>query len=173
MSTIMEPHCGRPMVPQTNAGQDPAPALFNVPDPWHLKVLVVEDDLADFHWTLTTLAGMEEYEVSILHAASAEAARDLIQTNDFDLALIDYQLPDGHGDELVTALRQRSSRCAPILLSGHNMAEVSHFALRSGAVAAISKDDLNPSLLETTIRFALRNQALIRAGDAKAKLHTP
>ena len=38
---------------------------------------------------------------------------------------------------------------------------------RCGAVAAISKDDLNPTLLETTIRFALRNHALIRKGEGK------
>ena len=153
--------------PQTEPGPDLAAAVRDVPDPWYLKVLVVEDDLTDFHWTKSTLAGMEEYEVSVVHAASVEAARALIAAHDFDIALIDYQLPDGHGDELVAGLRERASRCAPILLSGHRMAEVSHFALRSGAVAAISKDDLNPSLLETTIRFALRNQALICDGMAR------
>ena len=82
------------------------------------------------------------------------------------MALIDYQLPDGHGDELVLALAEADSACAPVLLSGHTMSEVSHFALRSGAVAALSKDDLNPSLLETTIRFALRNHALTRIAAA-------
>jgi DNA-binding NarL/FixJ family response regulator len=152
--------------PQPGPAAVPSPSPTPIDEPWHLNVLVVEDNPADLHWTTTTLAGMEEFEVSLTHAGTVAAAREAFETQDFDVALIDYHLPDGYGDDVVQALMARASGCAPVLLSGHTMSEVSHFALRSGALAAISKDDLNPTLLETTIRFALRNQALIRAASA-------
>ena len=166
MSIDRDGQHSRAELPQSSLESEIASVRAIPPEPWRLKILVVEDNATDFHWTKTTLEGMEEYEVSITHAASVEAARGMILTRHFDLALIDYQLPDGHGDEVVTALAEADTGCAPVLLSGHSMSEVSHFALRSGAVAALSKDDLNPSLLETTIRFALRNHALTRMAAA-------
>lgn len=156
-----------PTSPVPEASGDAADDALSFPDPWQLNVLVVEDNPSDLHWTVQTLEGMEDYEIRYLHAASVEAAVDLIGRHKFDVALIDYQLPDGHGDEVVSAIAARSSACAPVLLSGHTMSEVSHFALRSGAVAAMSKDDLNPGLLETTIRFALRNHAMTRLAADK------
>ena len=131
-------------------------------EPWLLKVLLVEDDPLDVHWVTQTLKSIEEFECNICHASSVEDARTAIAANDFDVALLDYHLPDGHGDDVVKILEDKAGRCAAIMVSGGTMSEVSLFALGAGAVAAIGKDDLNPSLLETTIRFALRNQAVRR-----------
>ena len=131
-------------------------------EPWLLNVLIVEDNALDVHWVTQTLKAVEEFECRISHAARVEDARALISAQDFDVALIDYHLPDGRGDDVLNILEQKAGRCAAIMVSGGTMSEVSLFALGAGAVAAIGKDDLNPSLLETTIRFALRNQAARR-----------
>lgn len=134
-------------------------ASSNYQEPWKLRVLVVEDNAADFHWVKNTLENMEEYETTIVPASSIATACAIMAEQQFDLALVDYQLPDGKGDEVLVRLRDSSNRCAAIMLSGYTMSEVSFFGLRGGAVAALSKDDLNPELLETTIRFALHNYA--------------
>ena len=131
-------------------------------EPWLLKILIVEDDPLDVHWLTQTLKLIEEFECHIIHVSSVEDARALIAQHDFDVALLDYHLPDGRGDDVLNILEQKAGRCAAIMVSGGTMSEVSLFALGAGAVAAIGKDDLNPSLLETTIRFALRNQAARR-----------
>jgi DNA-binding response OmpR family regulator len=133
------------------------PVGLNYREPWKLRVLVVEDNTADFHWIKKTLEGMEEYEATIVHASHIATANAIIKEQQFDLALVDYQLPDGKGDEVLVGLGNSVDHCAAIMLSGYKMSEVSLFGLRGGAVAALSKDDLNPGLLETTIRFALSN----------------
>ena len=128
-------------------------------EPWQLRILVVEDQQCDFRMISRALGGMQEFEAGISQAARIDEAIALIETNDFDVALIDYRLPDGMGDEVLVALERKSSRCASIMVSDYSMAEVSLFALRAGAMSAIAKDDVTPVLLETTIRFALRNKA--------------
>ena len=128
-------------------------------EPWQLRVLVVEDQPCDFRMISRALGEMQEFDAAISRAARIDEAVALIETNDFDVALIDYRLPDGTGDEVLVALEKKSSRCASIMVSDYSMAEVSLFALRAGAMSAVSKDDVTPVLLETTIRFALRNKA--------------
>lgn len=127
-------------------------------EPWQLRILVVEDQPCDFRMITRALGEMQEFDAAISRATRIDDAVAMIETNDFDVALIDYRLPDGTGDEVIVALEKKSSRCASIVVSDYSMAEISLFALRAGAMSAIAKDDVTPALLETTIRFALRNK---------------
>ena len=68
VSTDRDGHHSLAELPQSSLESEIAAVRAIAPEPWHLKILVVEDDASDFHWTKTTLEGMEEYEVSITHA---------------------------------------------------------------------------------------------------------
>lgn len=127
-------------------------------EPWQLEVLVLDDTRSDREWIGDLLASMVEFSAKVTFAKTIAEARAYIANQRFDVGLIDYQLPDGLGDAVVRALGFASPECATILISSHAMAEVSLFGMRAGANGAISKDDLNPELLETTIRFALLNR---------------
>lgn len=127
-------------------------------EPWQLEVLVLDDTRSDREWIGDLLGSMTEFSAKVTFAKTIAEARARIAEQQFDVGLIDYQLPDGHGDAVVRALGFSSPSCATILISSHTMAEVSLFGVRAGANGAISKDDLNPELLETTIRFALSNR---------------
>lgn len=126
---------------------------------WRIRTLVVDDSEMDREWIASQLAQMTEYDPIVERASSIEEAKELLETSVFDVALIDYQLGPGFGDEVIAHLDQTQKLCAAILVSGHDMSEVSLYGARAGAMAALSKDDLNPTLLETTIRFAMANRA--------------
>ncbi|MEO1280221.1 MAG: response regulator [Pseudomonadota bacterium] len=128
-------------------------------EPWNLRVLVLEDSGSDYYWISSMLTRLDEYDVRPARAITIAEAAELTATQVFDLALIDYRLPDGFGDAFVATLHMHQPNCAAVMLSGDKMPEVSLFGLNGGAVAAIDKDDCNPTLMETTIRFALRNHA--------------
>jgi hypothetical protein len=49
----------------------------------------------------------------------------------------------------------RNGRGVPILLTGLIDREVHEISLRAGAICCINKNDLSPTLLETTFRYAL------------------
>lgn len=111
---------------------------------------------------------MGEYDARVTTAASIAAARALIGTQQFDVALIDYHLGSGYGDELVALLGEQQRRCATVMVSSHPMSEVSLHGLRAGATAALSKDDLDTTVLEKTIRCAMADRArAIAARDAR------
>ena len=136
-------------------------------DPWQIDLLIVDDTSFDRDRLVALARGMEEYDARIVTASGIAAARQLIGSQHFDVALIDYHLGSGYGDEIVALLGERQQHCATVMVSSHPMSEVSLYGLRAGATAALSKDDLNVTLLETTIRFAMANRAkTIAATDA-------
>jgi two-component system cell cycle sensor histidine kinase/response regulator CckA len=77
------------------------------------RVLVVDDDdaLREMVATALSLRGAR-----VTTARSAEQARDL--EGSFDIALIDMNLDDGRGDDLLAQLRKRGSVNAAMLVTG-------------------------------------------------------
>ena len=69
-----------------------------------LKILLLEDDVmiaSGVKYALET----ECYEVE--HAANVSSAKELIRENDFSLAIVDLQLPDGNGFEVNSILAEK------------------------------------------------------------------
>lgn len=135
-------------------------------DPSRIDLLIVDDTAFDRERIEKLARRMGELDARVVTAASIPAARALIGTQHFDVALIDYHLGSGYGDEIVALLGERQQRCATVMVSSHPMSEVSLYGLRAGATAALSKDDLDPVVLETTIRFAMANRARAIAAAA-------
>jgi DNA-binding NarL/FixJ family response regulator len=80
--------------------------------------------------------GVEVFELAEL--TDAERARAL---DDFDLILLDIQMPAGFDDDIATALRLRSQRAAPIvLLSSLPEVELAERARAAGLDGYILKD---------------------------------
>ena len=69
-------------------------------------ILLVEDDAALSAGLTYTL----EEEYAVLHARTAEQAREAFQNGSFDLVLLDVALPDGNGYDLCRELRARSDK---------------------------------------------------------------
>ncbi len=70
-----------------------------------MKILLLEDDVmiaSGVKYALET----EGYEVE--HAANVSSAKELIRGNDFSLAIVDLQLPDGNGFEVNSILAEKS-----------------------------------------------------------------
>src|ERR1700722_10908272 len=74
---------------------------------------------------------------SVLIVPSIAAARQALQTQTFDLLLVDYDLDDGKGDELIRFVRGFSSRPLIIGVSSHE--EGNKALLSSGAAVTCSK----------------------------------
>ena len=74
---------------------------------------------------------------SVTVAPSLVAARQALEVGRFDLLLVDYDLDDGKGDELVSELNTTGKAVAVIGVSSHE--EGNTAMLRAGAVAVCSK----------------------------------
>jgi DNA-binding NarL/FixJ family response regulator len=146
-----------------------------------LKVLVVDDDFADYDDIARSLRKMSHFKAEFSRAKTLEAARKLMAENVYDVYLIDYNLGAECGARFVQEVGGRSGSGVPILLTGLMERQVHDNALKAGAISCINKSDLSPTLLETTIRYALYThrieagisrlvQALVGAGSVAKSL---
>lgn len=76
-----------------------------VGDEHQQRILIVEDE-ADIRSLMTFV--LERAGYCTVGAAEVAEARAAIERYDFDAALIDLHLPDGHGDDVVGYLRAES-----------------------------------------------------------------
>ena len=100
-----------------------------------LRVLVVDDEPL-IRWSLAqTLADQGCVVVETEDAASTRAAL----TDDFDVVLLDYRLPDSDDLSLLGAIRSRAPRAQVIMMTAFGAPEVVRGALDLGAYRVISK----------------------------------
>lgn len=126
-----------------------------------MSLLLVDDD--------TRLAAMllslfEQHGLACVHAASLQAARDVLEHNDFDACVLDVNLPDGNGMDFCRELRANvQTQALPILMftaRGETLDKV--LGLELGADDYLSKP-FEPRELVARIRALLRRSQLQQA----------
>jgi DNA-binding response OmpR family regulator len=121
-----------------------------------MRVLVIEDDriLADY----LRLALQEEgYAVDVAHTGAAGQENALVF--DYDAVILDYNLPDKTGLEVLTAIRGRGGAAAVLMLTARDEKEDVIRCLDAGA-----DDYLSKPFVIGEVRARLR--ALVRRGGA-------
>ena len=125
----------------------------------HLRILLVEDD-SGFRKDVRMLLGVYN---DIEEAETLATARTLLAKGGFDLVLLDKQLPDGSGLDLIAAIKTHSPQTVVIVLTadGEDL-NVVHKCLAAGASDYLYKtDNIVPDLL-VRIPMALGRAALER-----------
>lgn len=97
--------------------------------------LIVEDDL-NAREALAELIAIEGFEVA--SAACIQEAQDLFAERRPDIILVDLQLPDGNGIDLVSSIGHGSGTQV-VLVTGHASIESAIEALRLGAADYLTK----------------------------------
>ena len=117
-----------------------------------MRLLLIEDNKKLSEW-LSRLLGQRNYTVDQVHdGVSAEAA---LLTHKYDLVILDLDLPEIGGLELLKRLRQRGDRTAVLILTASNRVSDRVAGLDSGADDYLAKPfDINE--LEARIRARLR-----------------
>lgn len=119
------------------------------------KVLVIDDDpamleLAQFHLQA------EGYEVST--AETGEQGLKLLAGQRFDLALIDWQLPDMSGIELVKPFKEISPDTEIIMITGYSSVSKAIEATKAGAFYFVEKPVEFEELLTLAAKAVERRQ---------------
>ena len=125
-----------------------------------LNVLLVEDDDEDFMILKRHLEDMEDFETHISRATTLEAAVDMAEKSEFHLALVDYWLGADTGPRVLEGLGGRYGALPTILVTGLGHDAYKKAAMKAGAIHCLSKDDINTTLLQDTIRSVLHTHAL-------------
>ncbi len=121
------------------------------------RVLIVDDDEI-FRTLLSDELRQRGYRV--FTASGVEQAKEVIGTEEVEVAVVDLRLGDGDGLDVVTALRERQPRAEPIVLTGHGSIDTAIAAMRQGAFDYLRKPCPTREL-EVALGRALEHQALV------------
>ena len=114
-----------------------------------MSILVVDDEK-----NITELLKdiLEDEGYSVETAYSIKEAKEKIQKNIFDIALIDVWLPDGDGLELIPFIKKHTPKTKIIMISGHANIPVAVQALKEGAFDFLEKPISIDNLLSVVER---------------------
>lgn len=122
------------------------------------EILIVEDNPDVRRLTRTVV---EELGYSVKSASSAEEADSWMESTDFDLILLDIDLPRMNGVEFLTWALNREPDLAVIMLTGHTEPELAMTCLDLGARTYLVKP-IDIDILERAVRDALMLRALLQ-----------
>lgn len=102
------------------------------------RVMLVEDQ-ADFMYLMQRLLGREPDIEVVVQATNLAEARARIDGGGFDVAVLDLNLPDGNGADLIEDLRRSNGSVAVLILSADLDPDNLARAHRAGADEILDK----------------------------------
>lgn len=141
------------------------------PSPAPIRVLLVDDDEDSYLLTRHFLSKIPGAKYQLDWASSYEAALSIMGRGEHDVYLLDYRLGGRTGLDLLTEALAFGCRAPIIILTTENP-EVDGEAMRLGAADFLSKDKLDSSLLERSIRYSVKHfQALRQLQEREAQIN--
>ncbi|MCM2373503.1 GGDEF domain-containing response regulator [Aporhodopirellula aestuarii] len=125
------------------------------------RVLLIEDDPMDATILMRLFGKQQKLSVAVDHVSSMCEAIERLQNTDYDVALVDINLPDARGAESFERLRAFDSRLPIIVLTGHDDDELAVHAIRCGAQDYVAKGHFTTASLVRVIRFAIERQRMV------------
>jgi two-component system sensor histidine kinase/response regulator len=123
-----------------------------------MRILLIDDEIL-FCETFKDVLADSEYEISAVH--KGKDALKILTSQAVHVAIIDLQLPDMTGLDILKAIKDSRLEVCPIMLTGHASMETAIKALNQGAYAYITKP-YQVGEVRAIIRNALEQQRLSR-----------
>ncbi len=125
-----------------------------------VRVLIIEDDEDDCILVRKLLSGITAIKYELQWAPTYGAALEIMATDRHDVYLLDYQLGDHTGLDLLHEMNGKGSTVPVIFLTGHADYGVDVEAMRAGASDYLVKGQISADLLERSIRYAIERKRL-------------
>jgi PAS domain S-box-containing protein len=119
-----------------------------------LNVLLIEDDEDDYLITRSLLSKAQVIDCDLEWVASYEEGLEAVLSNQYDACLVDYRLGAKTGLDLLQEAKAHGCRTPIILLTGQGDLKVDIEAMEAGAADYLNKNEIDPPLLERSLRYA-------------------
>ena len=119
------------------------------------SILIVDDDAASLARLARLVAELlDPQPVRLRTAANLADARDLLQRESFALALVDMQLPDGTGTDLIAWMQQQATQAQAVIVSAFAEEEAIFAAIifRLAATSSARASLTPPAIWASTAR---------------------
>src|SRR5262245_25894994 len=132
------------------------------------RILAVDDGP---HTALGLRDRLEARGHAVSTASTGAAAVRSILSESPDLVLLDLQLPEGDGFDVLGRLRESGVETTVVVITAHGTVERAVRAMKEGAYDFLQKP-FEPSLVEETVRRALERVSLVRRDRSTRNLRT-
>jgi signal transduction histidine kinase len=137
-----------------------------------VRVLYIEDEEDDYFLVRKLLSEIISPRYELEWAKTYEMAIAAIGSSHFDACLLDYRLGKHDGLELLQQINQNSYQAPVILLTAWQDRKTDMDAMQAGAADFLVKDEISPSVLERSIRYAMERKKMtdaLRAAVVESK----
>lgn len=125
-----------------------------------LSILSVEGSDVDFETIEAFLEKMGK--IKLTRARDIAGALRALQTAKTDVVMLEYELPDGNGLDLIEKMNDRNIETPVIVITGHGNEIIASRLIKAGAYDYLTKDMLNLKHISESIRNALEKIRLKR-----------
>jgi diguanylate cyclase (GGDEF)-like protein len=133
-----------------------------------ISILLVEDNADDVD-IIRRLVRRAGADFRIDQAATGGEALELARVRAYDVALVDQQLPDTRGEQLIGQMKDAVPELPIVMLTRQGDERLAVEVMKAGAFDYLRKDDLDASVLHRTVRNAVDRARLLlevqRAND--------
>lgn len=122
-----------------------------------IRILLIEDNPGDVRLIREYLKVAPEHKFELHAAHTFKEGRELLQSIEVDIVLLDLHLPDSFGLDTFTRLYEEFPAYPYIVLTGMRDESLGLIAVAKGAQDYLEKGDLDPNgaLLTKTIRYGI------------------
>ena len=113
-----------------------------------MKLLIAEDQsmLRD---AMATLLSMEDSVENVLQAKNGKEAIDLISTNNIDVAILDVEMPEATGLDVLEYIRSNNIHCKVVIVTTFKRMGYFERAIKNNVDAYVLKDRSIDELMKT------------------------
>jgi PAS domain S-box-containing protein len=126
--------------------------------PW--RILIIDDDEDDYLLVRSMISNIQVREIHLEWAPNYESGHKRLCTDVYDAVLVDYDLGEQTGIDLIRQTVAADYPAPFILFTGRGSTDVDSEALKAGATFYLTKNEVNPLLLERSIRYAIERKQL-------------
>jgi two-component system cell cycle sensor histidine kinase/response regulator CckA len=130
-----------------------------------LRVLSIEDDYEYVYLLRQMLAAAWDAPFHVEHADQLSTGQEWLNTETFDLVLLDLSLPDSWGLETFARVKNQASGVPIIVLSGFSDQKLAMEAVREGAHDYLVKGQVDANRLVQAIRRAIQHRRVERTRE--------
>jgi two-component system, cell cycle sensor histidine kinase and response regulator CckA len=125
-----------------------------------IKILLVEDNPGDVLLLQETLSDITSVELQLVHVDRLNKAIDRLGVENFDVILLDLELPDSEGIETSIQIQQYAPLTPIVVLTGITDETLALRLLQAGAQDYLVKGQVGGDLLLRSIRYAIERKRI-------------
>jgi two-component system cell cycle response regulator len=118
------------------------------------KILLIDDDRLQFRLTQAHFKNFQTDQYQLDWVASYEEGLEKLLFGDYAACLLDYQLGERDGLQLIREAVARGCRTPIVFLTAETAQRVDIEAMHAGALDYLIKGEITPRLIERSLRYA-------------------